>query len=179
MGAEAIPRLQQFFELNPEYHLAVGGEAPKPTEAQEEFESLPPAGWPFEKRWMLGFVANDDAMIGMANVISDLFAEGIWHIGLFVVATSLHGGGAAHVLYGHLESWMRDRGARWLRLDAVEGNLRAERFWARLGYLDIRKRSGVEMGKRINTLRVMAKPLANGTLSEYLAVLVRDRPESP
>jgi GNAT superfamily N-acetyltransferase len=179
MGAEDVSRLQKFFELNPEYHLAVGGEAPKPTEAQEEFESLPPAGWTFEKRWMLGFVGSDDAMVGMANVISDLFAEGFWHIGLFVVATSLHGGGAAHAIYSHLESWMRGRGARWLRLGVVEGNLRAERFWEKVGYMDIRKRCGVEMGKRINTLRVMAKPLANGSLSDYLDVVVRDRPESP
>lgn len=124
-------------------------------------------------------MGDDDAMIGMANVISNLFAEGIWHIGLFVVATSLHGGGAAHVLYGSLQSWMRGRGARWLRLGAVEGNLRAERFWKKVGYVDVRKRSGVEMGKRINTLRVMAKPLVNGSLSDYLDVVVRDRPESP
>ena len=47
MTAEAIPRLQEFFESNPEYHVAVDGRPPRREEAREEFESLPPAGWPF------------------------------------------------------------------------------------------------------------------------------------
>jgi hypothetical protein len=31
----------------------------------------------------------------------------------------------------------------------------------------------------VNDLRVMAKPLAGGTLAEYLALVARDRPETP
>jgi len=41
----------------------------------------------------------------------------------------------------------------------------------------VRRRSGVEMGTLVNTLRVMARPLADGTLPEYLAPVTRDRPE--
>ena len=35
------------------------------------------------------------------------------------------------------------------------------------------------MGKKSNLLRVMAKPLAGGTIDEYLALVERDRPGSP
>jgi hypothetical protein len=35
------------------------------------------------------------------------------------------------------------------------------------------------MGDKVNNVRVMAKPLAGATLSEYLGLVVRDRPESP
>jgi len=34
------------------------------------------------------------------------------------------------------------------------------------------------MGKRLNALHVMAKPLAAGSVAEYLALVARDRPES-
>jgi GNAT superfamily N-acetyltransferase len=178
MPAESIPRLQRFFEDNPEYHFAVEGRPPPPGTARELFESLPPAGWPFERKWLLEFSAAGGEMTAMADVISNLFVDGVWHIGLFVVATPLHGRGAAHGIYNDLEDWMREGGARWLRLGVVEGNARAERFWERLGYVEVRRRLDVAMGERINNLRVMVKPLAMATIPEYLALVARDRPET-
>ena len=178
LTAGQIPRLQRFFEENPEYYISVNGSPPGPNEAREEFEFQLPAEWPFEKKWLLAFVQDNGSMIGMADLVSNLFADGVWHIGLFIVSTSLHGSGAAHALYNELETWMRGRGGRWVRLGVVEGNARAERFWERVGYVDLRRRVGVEMGSKVNNLRVMAKPLAGGNLSEYLRLVARDRHES-
>ena len=62
-----LPALQRFFQANPEYHIAVTGDAPAPDEAQQEFESLPPADWPFERKWLLRFDQDDGSMIGMAT----------------------------------------------------------------------------------------------------------------
>ena len=179
LRAEELPLLQRFLEENPEYYLAVNGSRPRPDEARQEFEFTLPAEWRFEKQWLLGMFRKDGSMVGVAGLISNLIADGVWHIGLFIVATSLHGSGTAQALHGGLESWMRARGARWLRLGVVEGNRRAERFWEKMGYVDLRRRLGVEMGDKVNNLRVMAKPLAGATLSEYLGLVVRDRPESP
>jgi GNAT superfamily N-acetyltransferase len=172
-----LARLQAFFEANPEYHLAVNGEPPKANEAQEAFDFLPPADWPFERKWLLAFLAEDGSMIGMASLLAGLFANGVWHIGLFIVATALHGTGAAEHLYRQLESWMRERGALWSRLGVVAGNGRAERFWEKMGYVEVRKRNGVAMGKRVSDLRVMVKALADGNLPQYLALVARDRPD--
>ena len=71
---------------------------------------------------------------------------------------------------------MIEQGARWLRLGVVRGNARAERFWERCGYVQVRERGPVQMGRKTNLLRVMVKPLAGGTLDEYLALVARDRP---
>jgi hypothetical protein len=78
-----------------------------------------------------------------------------------------------------LEAWMAGEGAQWSRLGVVVGNARAERFWQREGYRDVRRREGVQIGDRVNDLRVMAKPLAGGTLAQYLELVARDRPGSP
>lgn len=171
------PQLQRFFEANPAYFIAVNGEPPGPDAAREEIRGELPPGFRHTKRWVLGYFDRASAMVAMANVVSDLIAAGVWHIGLFVVATERHGAGDAQRLYHGLEDWARSNGAAWLRLGVVKGNARAERFWERLGFVEARTRP-VEMGKRMNTVRVMMKPLDGGTLGEYLSLVERDRPES-
>lgn len=179
LGEGDVALLQQFYESNPEYHRIVSGEDPRPNEAREDFDQEIPDGWPHTRRWIAGFFDEEDSLVGVFDGISDLFAPGIWHVGLFMVATQLHGHGTAQELYGALEAWMRGKGARWTRLGVVAGNARAERFWETSGYVDVRKREGYQIGKQVNTLRVMAKPLAGGSLEEYLAIVARDRPEAP
>jgi GNAT superfamily N-acetyltransferase len=179
IGRGDVAGLQEFYERNPEYHVIVSGEPPRPNEAEEHFDQKLPDGWPYTKRWLAGFFDEQDKMVGMFDGISDLFAPGIWHIGLFRVAPPLRGRGTARDLYQALESWMRENGASWTRLGVVVGNAPAERFWEKCGYMDLRKREGYQIGKRVNTLRVMAKPLAGGRVEDYLAVVARDRRETP
>ena len=170
--------LQNFFEENPEYFLAVQGEPANPNEAHEEIYSQLPEGWSFTKKWVIGYLDENGSLVAMANIISDLLASGVWHIGLFMVATSLYGTGKSQVLYRGLESWAMSNGANWLRIGVVKGNLRAEHFWERLGYIQTRVRDGFIIGRQTNTLRVMCKPLAGGTLDQYLSLIERDRPET-
>jgi RimJ/RimL family protein N-acetyltransferase len=179
MGAADAPRLQRFFDENPAYFEAVNGERARPGEAAEELASTPPAGMAYTKVTNLEFRGDAGEMIGMAGVVSDMLAPAVWHIGLFIVATRLHGSGAAREMHERLEAWMRESGARWLRLGVVAGNARAERFWEKLGFVAVRRRLGVGMGRRTNDLRVMVKPLAGSTVVEYLARVARDRPENP
>jgi GNAT superfamily N-acetyltransferase len=170
-----LPSMQAFFDANPEYELAVNAEPPAPGRARELFAAVPPDGWPFREKWLMRFVDEGGAIAGVADVIQDLFAKGIWHVGLFIVATRLHGMGAGHAMYRGLEEWMREQGAEWLRLGVVAGNARAERFWEKLGYEEIRRRYEVPMGRRMNTLRIMAKALAGGDWAEYFERVERDR----
>jgi len=175
-GSESL--LQRFFEENPLYFECVNGEPPQPTEAHEAIHGALPAGWPYTKKWVIGYADAHGSLAAMANVVSDLLAPSVWHIGIFIVATSRHGSGDAHLLYRSLESWARSHGAQWLRLGVIQGNVRAERFWERQRFIQTRVRSAVSMGKLTHTLRVMFKPLAGGSMAQYLALVERDRPES-
>jgi GNAT superfamily N-acetyltransferase len=177
MDAGDLLVLQQFLEENPEYHLAVEGQPPGPAAAQEAFDAAPPADWPFDKKWLMRVSDADGRMIGLIDLIENLFVDGVWHVGLFIIATHLHGRGTAPGLYRALEAWLREQDCRWVRLGIVQGNLRAERFWEKFGYHEVRKRLAVPMGKKTNDVRVMVKPLAGGSLREYLSAVARDRPE--
>ena len=179
LGDDDIAALQQFFERNPDYFWSVNGEAPTADEALREVHASLPDGWPYTWKGTLGFIDAHDELIGMANVVTDLLARGVLHIGLFIVAARLHGTGAAQVLHDGLARWAIANGTRWLRLGVVGGNARAERFWLKLGYVDLRLRTGIPMGRRVNDVRVMVKPLTNDKLDDYLALVPRDRPEHP
>jgi GNAT superfamily N-acetyltransferase len=181
LAAQEVPLLQALFDANPLYFQAVNGRPPHPDEAQEEFDELPPPHLPYTRRWFLGLFdaqADSDALQGVAVVVQDLCAPGVWHVALYLLASALHGGGAASAVYRAMEAWMRDGGARWLRLGVVAGNARAERFWQARGFVEIRRRKGVDTGGRVNDVRVLTKPLAGGTLGEYLLLVPRDRPDS-
>jgi GNAT superfamily N-acetyltransferase len=178
LGEDDVPALQRFLEANPAYFLDTAGEGPAPDEALRELRDDPPPGMRFDRRWLLGFVDPGGELIAMANVSSDFLAPGVWLVGLFIVASSQHGTGAAATIYGALEAWARENGAQWMRLGVVVGNTRAERFWEKAGYTEARQRPGVTMGRRVNTLSVMYKPLDGGSLEDYLALVERDRPDA-
>ena len=173
-----LPALQAFFEANPDYFVAVNGMAPRADEARQEFEDRPPAGMPFDDAFIVGFHDGSGHLIAMASITSNLLARHVWHIGLFIVATSLHGSGTAVSLYDGLETWVTAQGARWIRLGAVVGNARAERFWERRGYTEVRRRSGAPLGNVAHTVRVFVKPLSAAGIGDYLHLVARDRPDS-
>jgi hypothetical protein len=50
-----IPRLQRFFEENPEYHRTVSGVPPRVNEADEEFHAVLPPQFRFTRKWVLAF----------------------------------------------------------------------------------------------------------------------------
>ena len=167
--------LQQFFEANPLYFLAVHGEPAQPSEAHEEIFGELPAGWPFTQKYVFGYQDAIGRLSAMANVVSDFLAKGVWHVGTFIVDTARHGTGDAQALYESLEHWAVHGGARWMRLGVVQGHARAEAFWLSRGYVQVAKREGIVMGLKTNSIRVMAKPLFGQPLSEYFSLVERDR----
>jgi GNAT superfamily N-acetyltransferase len=171
--------LQRFFDANPLYFRMVQGEPAPPHEAHEAIHGELPAGWSFTRKWLIGYARSDGSLAGMASIVSDLLAPSVWHIGLFIVETRRHGSGDAHLLCKDLETWAAASGAKWLRLGVVEANRRGARFWLSQGFVESRVREGVELGQLTHRLRVLFKPLADGTLEEYRTMVPRDRPEPP
>lgn len=179
LGRGDEPLLQRFFDANPLYFVAIQGEPPLADEASDEIHGEVPSSMPFTKKWVVGYLDGRAEVVALANLISDLLAPGVWHLGTFIVETARHGNGDAQVLYRSVEAWCAANGARWMRLNIVQGHERAERFWRRMSYAQTTERTGIVMGKRTNTLRVMVKPLADNTLEQHLARVERDRPEHP
>lgn len=168
--------LQQFFEQTPAYFVAVNGEPATPTEAREELLGQLPAGWHCSRLYWLGYRDAQGHLVAVVNIAADLLAAGVWHIGLLLVHSRWHGSGLAQRLHTDIEAWAAAKGGQWLRLTVVVGNTRAERFWLKLGYTQVRTREGITMGRQVNKVSIQIKPLGNGTIEGYLALVERDRP---
>lgn len=109
-----LPALQCFFDANPEYALAVQGVPPPAAAVDRDFNDRPPPHLPYDQQWTIGFEGEAGALAGSAVVLSDFIQPGVWHIGLFILATVRHGTGQAMALYEALEGWMRAEGAQWV-----------------------------------------------------------------
>ena len=168
--------LQRFFDVNPKYFLTTGGAPPRSNEAIEELRDVPPNGYPYSRILIVCWADKEGETVAMATLVFDLFAERVLHIGLFIVATARHGDGTAQECHAAIERVARAHGYAWLRLGVVSGNARAERFWERCGYGEIRVREGVEIGKLTQTIRVMLKPLSDKGVADYLTQVPRDQP---
>lgn len=178
MPPSELPRLQALYEANPEFFLTVNGRGPDANEAQQQFDELPPPHLSYSRRWFAGVFDRTGALQGHVAIVSDLVLPRAWHLATFLMATRLHGSGAAAETFSALESWARGQGACWLRLGVVIGNVRAERFWERCGFVDVRRRENMDTGGRINSLRIMVKPLTGQSVHDYLRHVPRDRPDS-
>ncbi len=114
-------------------------------------------------------------ILAQIGVATDLLASGVYHLGFFMTATRTHGTGFAHRLHEAYETWAIERGARWLRLGVVEVNRRAEAFWRRLGYTELKRQDNYVLGDRSHVLITMAKPMRGEMLPDYLDAVPRDR----
>lgn len=178
LQAGEVPLVQTLFDENPEYFQSVNGRNAHFNEARLEFEERPPPHLVYSRQWFLGLFDRSRELVGVAVVTSDLCAKGVWHLALFLLASRLHNTGIAGPLYAALEAWAARSGAAWLRLGVVKGNAKAERFWSKNGFEEVRTRPGVETGGRLNDVRVLVKTLRGESIRTYLALVPRDHPGS-
>lgn len=175
MVSADIDALQRLFDENPDYFMLVRGMPAGPDEGYQEFHDRPPLEVPYSRTYTIGFENASRKFIGMAGIATDLFAKHVWHIGLFLVATKLHGQGAARELLIGLEEWMKRGGAEWIRLNVLFANPRAERFWRREGYNEVCQRFDVDVGGAKHALRTMVKSTRDEPVAKYFEKVPRDR----
>lgn len=175
------PALAAFCRDNPEYDVFLTGEVPDEAEWVEDFMTdLPPASfnWTATHKLIARRHQEPDTIAAILDVTEDMIDKGVGHIGLFQVATALHGTGLAHELYQGLEDWLASRGTDVLRLGVLDGNARGMAFWTRHGFLETRRRQGMAPNGKTHLSHVMYKSLKPLTLEAYRLRVPRDDPKS-
>ena len=169
------PLVQSFYDSNPAYFVLLTGLPASKHAALDDLMALPPDDFPYKRKYFIGVIDADGQLLAVADVIENLLAAGVWHIGLFVVATALHGSGFAQRWFQNLKLWAQSQGARFLRLGVVQVNKRAHRFWEKAGFLPAKLRSGVDLGGHLHDVQVMVMPIEGADMATYYARVPRDQ----
>jgi len=136
-----------------DYFQLISGALPTPDEARQTWVDVPPGKTTADK-FLFGLWA-DNTLIGLLDAIRDYPQSGIWFVGLLLIDPAWRGHGLGDSWYRAFEDWAARSGASCIMLGVVEQNEKAFRFWQRLGFEVVEKRSPTRFGQKEQTVVVM------------------------
>jgi GNAT superfamily N-acetyltransferase len=141
-----------------DYFDLVEGRATVAGEAEALFADCPPGRLANEKI-VLGVFDGQDRLVGVLDAIPDHPLPGTWFIGLLLLDPARRGGGLGRRVYQAFERWAAASGARRIELGVVEANAGAVRFWERLDFQRVERRSPRRFGLREHIVDVWRREL--------------------
>lgn len=125
-----LPALIDLLADDGGYTERVNGRPSVPEDARALLAERPPTAHPDQKRTLGLF--EDEALVGVADTMSDWPEPGTTYLGLLQIRGSRQGQGLGRLLHDALLEL--EPGARTWRLTVVDTNIEATGFWERLGY---------------------------------------------
>lgn len=140
-----LPALQGLIEQCADYIELVSGSPPSSNEAEMLIASLPP-GRTLDDKFLIGIFDQSGEMIGLIDAVKDYPVEGVWWLGLQLLAPEFRGAGIGEQFYRAFENWIIEQGATQVQLGVLESNPRALVFWERLGFILIDRKTSSHGG---------------------------------
>ncbi len=149
--------LQALCEACVSFHLLIEGRPPRPDEAQHLLAELPP-GKTLTDKFFFGLFTPRPRLCGALDLLRDYREPGEWYLGLLVLDPGHRSQGLGTKLMVALVHWLREQGARSLRLAVSEHNEAGRRFWERQGFEPV-KQVIAEFGNKQSVFHVMRRTL--------------------
>jgi RimJ/RimL family protein N-acetyltransferase len=154
LTAEHGEQLQALCERCADYSAMIEGEPLSSTAAQSLFYALPD-GKDYADKFLIGIFASGK-LIGVLDVIRDYPEKNIWFIGLLMLEPEQRSKGIGASIIDSFGNWALGLGARQLRLSVAEENIRALKFWRRMGFKEASGRLQKKFGNKEHTMIVMS-----------------------
>ena len=148
--------LQPLFEQCADYTLLVEGQGVSPDAARETFEEVPP-GHSLDHKFVYGILNREGEIIGVLEGMRHYPQEGVWWIGLFLLAPSARGRGLGHKLIAAFIDYAQAQDGTALMLGVVEENQAAYRFWQGQGFALVRTTEPRTFGKKTQRVLVLRR----------------------
>jgi ribosomal protein S18 acetylase RimI-like enzyme len=158
MSLEDIAAIQEVYDKCLDYMLLVDGHAADPNAVEEDFRSVPP-GKSNEDKFVFGITDSQKGIIGLLDILRWYPDETTWWIDtlLFIPESRSHSLGEK-VVQGFVD-YVRASGAQAIMLGVVEENLRAYKFWIKMGFEFVRETEPRQFGNKMQRVKIMRRNL--------------------
>jgi len=147
--------LQGLYERCTDYHEMHEGFATRPSAAADELAMLPP-GRTLEDKFSMGIYEPGGPLIGYLDIVRHYPATNEWWIGLLMLDPEARAKGLGARLFRATWNWVLSQDGKAIYLAVLEENIRAERFWRRQGFEEVRRQAHTsETGNKISQVIVM------------------------
>lgn len=116
-----------------DYYILSGGELPVEDDAKEIFTALP-TNKDYKDKFVLGIFNNINELIGIIDIVRNFPIESTWIIGLMLIEPEERCNGLGSEIHKELVNWLRNLGAKVLRIGVIKENHKGIKFWTSLGY---------------------------------------------
>lgn len=130
--------VQDLYERCSDYHELEEGMPTRPGAGEHLLTSLPPGKTTADKH-VLGLHAPEGDLVGVLDLIQDLPGEREWCLGLLMIDPTARAAGLGTRIFHALERAVAAAGGTAIYIGVLEHNARAERFWRRLGFAELRR----------------------------------------
>ncbi len=158
MSLEDIAAIQEVYDKCLDYMLLVDGHAADPNAVEEDFQSVPP-GKSNEDKFVFGITDSRKRIAGLLDILRWYPDETTWWIDtLLLIPESRSRSLGEKVIQGFVD-YVRASGAQAIMLGVVEENIRASKFWTRMGFELVRETEPRQFGNKMQRLKIMRRNL--------------------
>jgi ribosomal protein S18 acetylase RimI-like enzyme len=154
LSLEDIGVVQGLMEKCLDYMLLVDGHPADPDEVEKEFQEVP-SGNSLEDKFVFGIVNQQKDLVGLMDVVRSYPEQKIWWIGLFLFIPEVRSRGIGQKVLEGFIKYVRAHGGKAIMLGVVEENMRAYKFWTKVGFEFIRMTEPRQFGDKIQTVSIM------------------------
>lgn len=140
LSDEDTVELQSLLERCSDYFELVLNRPTGPADSLGVFYAGPEEGTDPKNKLLLGIeIPGVSNLVGVFDAFYDYPDEGIWYIGLILIAPDVRGSGLGDRIIETFARQAQRAGARELQINVVEQNARAYAFWLRHGFVEMRR----------------------------------------
>ena len=158
MSLEDIAAIQEVYDKCLDYMLLVDGHAADPNAVVEEFQAVPP-GKTNDDKLVFGITESQKGIVGLLDILRWYPDNTTWWIDtLLFIPESRSKSLGEKVIEGFVD-YVRASGAQGIMLGVVEENVRAYRFWSKMGFEFVRETEPRQFGNKMQRLKIMRRNL--------------------